>query len=402
MSDNKIRFSWKGLDKNKKKATGVIEADNIAKAKLMLRGQGIRVDSINKEKKPFKLFKPKVKQEDLIIFTRQLEIMLQSGVPLLTSLRTVRDGFENLEMQKVIKSVTESLEAGNNFSGSLKKHPKVFDELYCNLIESGENSGQLDNMLGKVALYQEKSQMLKAKIKKALSYPIVVLVISFLITIGLLVKVVPQFAATFSGFGKELPAFTQIVLNMSEFTQANVVYILGAFVGLIIAFNQALKNKRFQRKLDEKILKVPVIGEIMKFSSIAKFARTMATTFASGVPMLDCLTASAGSVGNIVYMEKIFEIKDAVQEGQQLNFAMKNSGIFPSMVVQMAAIGEESGNVDKMLDKAANTLEDKVDNLVDGLTSMIEPMVMAILGVIIGGLIIAMYLPMFEMGSAVN
>lgn len=393
-------FSWKAKDSTGKNIEGEIKADNLSRAKQLIRGQGLVSIKIKKKTKPLLNRKDKVKTQDIANFTRQLATMLDSGVPLLQSFNIIAEGSENKTLKKIVEGLAKDVSEGGTFGEALKKHPKYFDDLFCNLVSAGEKSGSLENMLGKVAGYMEKSESLKKKIKKALSYPIMILSIAFIVTIVLLVKVVPQFAGMFESFGGELPAFTQIVLNMSYFMQDWYLVIIGVLVGLKFLMNHLLKQRKFQMIKDSKILNVPVIGNIIKKSAVARFSRTLATTFTAGVPLLEGLDAAAGATGNLVYMEKIYDVRSDVELGQQLNFAMKNSKIFPPLVTQMVAIGEESGSIDKMLDKAADNLEEDVDTLVDSMTAMIEPMVMAILGVLVGGLLIAMYLPIFEMGGA--
>ncbi|MGB0361378.1 MAG: type II secretion system F family protein, partial [Endozoicomonas sp.] len=277
-----------------------------------------------------------------------------------------------------------------------------FDDLYCSLVGSGEQSGALETLLDRIATYKEKTEALKSKIKKAMNYPIAVVVIAIIVTVILLVKVVPQFEEVFQGFGAELPAFTQLVIGLSEIVQAYWFIALGALIAFIITFKKVLASSQATRdRMDRFVLKIPVVGDILDKSAVARFARTLATTFAAGVPLVDALDSVAGAAGNVIYSDAIKRIKEDVSTGQQLQFAMRNSGIFPSMAIQMVSIGEESGSLDEMLDKVATHYENEVDNMVDGLTSLMEPLIMSVLGVLVGGLIIAMYLPIFQLGSVV-
>jgi type IV pilus assembly protein PilC len=395
-----LYFVWQAKDKSGSKVDGELKCENISKAKQILRGQGLTSIKIKKKSKPLWKKKVKVSVQDIANFTRQLSTMLNSGVPLIQAFDIVADGTDNTTMKKLITGITKDVQTGSSLSEALSQEPEYFDELYCNLISAGEKSGALEVMLEKIAVYLEKSETLKKKIKKALSYPITILTVSAIVTITLLIKVVPTFAEMFEGFGSELPAFTQVVLNMSYFTQDCWYLMAAGAIGIKFAFKHYSKKRKFIYFKDTKILKMPILGGIVEKSAIARFARTLSTTFAAGVPLLEGIEAAAGASGNAFYKEKIFEVRNEVEMGQQLNFAMKNSGVFPNMIVQMVAIGEESGALDSMLDKAASNYEEDVDTLVDSMTSMIEPLVMAFLGVIVGGLLIAMYLPIFAMGGA--
>ena len=328
--------------------------------------------------------------------------MMKAGVPLVQSFEIVADGLDNPSMKEVVLAIKNEVEGGNNFAGALKKHPNLFEELVCSLVDAGEQSGALETMLERIAMYKEKSEALKAKIKKALKYPISVVVVAMVVTGILLVKVVPTFKELFEGFGAELPAFTQFVIGISEWVQSNWIFGILLIAATIMGFSEAKKRfPAFNAALDRITLKLPVAGEIAYKATVARFARTLSTTFAAGVPLIDALTSCAEASGNVVYRDAIIRIREDVSTGQQLQFAMRSTGVFPSMALQMVAIGEESGALDAMLDKVASYFEDEVDNAVDGLTSMMEPLIMSVLGVLIGGLIIAMYLPIFQLGSVV-
>ena len=306
-------------------------------------------------------------------------------------------------MKELVLKLKVDVEGGNNFAGALSKHPDQFDDLYCSLIDAGEQSGALETMLDRVAIYKEKSEALKMKIKKAMKYPMVVVGAAVIVTAILLLKVVPVFEELFAGFGAELPAFTQFVIGLSKGLQANFLFILVGIIVFVIGFTQLKKRSTaFANSLDRMILKMPIVGDLAFKSTIARYARTLSTTFSAGVPLIEALDACAGATGNVVYRNAVFQVKEDVATGQQLQFAMRSTGVFPAMALQMTAIGEESGALDAMLEKVALYYEDEVDNAVDGLTSMMEPLIMAVLGVVIGGLIIAMYMPIFQLGNVVG
>ncbi len=397
-------FTYEGVDRKGLKVKGEIPSKNMALAKVTLRKQGISVAKIyQKRKNPLEfLTKSKVKTLDITIFTRQLATMMKAGVPLVQSFEIVAEGLDNPAMREVVLGIKAEVEGGNTFAGALRKYPQYFDDLFCSLVGSGEQSGALETMLDRVAIYKEKSELLKQKIKKALKYPMAVIVVALVVTIILMVKVVPVFKDLFSSFGADLPAFTQMVVNMSNWMQS-YWYILIAGIGLTIgAFIEAKKrSKGFRDFLDRAALKAPIFGDLVYKAIIARYARTLATTFAAGVPLIDALESTAGATGNVVYYNAVMRIREDVSTGQQLQFAMRSTNVFPSMAVQMVAIGEESGALDAMLEKVATHFENEVDNAVDGLTSMMEPLIMAVLGVLVGGLVIAMYLPIFQMGSVV-
>jgi len=396
-------FSWQGSDKRGKKANGEMTGASPALVRAELRKQGISASKV--KRKPTSLFGPKKKKistGDITLFTRQLATMTRAGVPLVQAFDIVADGIDNPSVKILIGTIKNEVASGTNFADSLKKHPRYFDELYCNLVESGEKSGALESLLDRLATYKEKSETLRKKIKKAMTYPLSVVVVAIVVTGILLVKVVPTFQEMFEGFGAELPAFTQFVVGISEFMQQWWFLILAAVIAAVFIFREAkLRSKKFADAIDRLSLKIPVIGEVLLKSIYARYARTLATTFAAGVPLVEALESTAGACGNVVYYNAVMRIQEEVSTGQQLNFAMRGTGIFPNMLVQMASIGEESGALDEMLDKAASYYEEEVDNAVDNMTALMEPIIMSVLGVIIGGLIIAMYLPIFKMGAVV-
>ncbi len=396
-------FVWNGTDKSGRSSNGEIRASSPAMAKAQLRRQGILPKNVKKKSKP--LFggqgKP-IKPADIAIFTRQLATMLKAGVPLVQSFDIVAEGAEKPRLKELVNNIRNDVASGSGLAPSLAKYPRLFDDLFCSLVASGEDSGTLETMLDRVATYKEKTEQLKAKIKKALTYPTAVVVVAIIVTAILLIKVVPQFAETFRSFGSDLPAFTLFVLTISNFVQKWWFVILLMIIGAIFLFREArLRSVKFAEFLDRLILRAPVFGGIVHDAVIARFSRTLATTFAAGVPLVDALESTAGAAGNSVYAKAIRQIKDDVTTGSTLYSSTKATGLFPNMLLQMMSIGEESGALDEMLDKVANHYEEAVDNAVDSLSSLMEPIIMAILGVLVGGLMIAMYLPIFMLGSVI-
>ncbi|WP_019604386.1 type II secretion system F family protein [Teredinibacter turnerae] len=396
-------FIYKGVDKRGNKVTGEVTSQSSTMAKAQLLKQGIRANAVRRKPKPmFSGGKKKIKPMDIALFTRQMATMMKAGVPLVQSFDIVAGGAENKTLAELILSVKEDVAAGGGFAASLRKHPKYFDDLFCNLVESGEQSGALETMLDRIATYKEKTEQLKAKIKKAMTYPIAVIVVAIVVTGILLVKVVPQFAETFSSFGADLPAFTLFVLHLSELAQKYWFIVLAALIAFFLSFGKLKeKSKTFRDLVDKYSLKAPIVGNILYQSIVARFARTLSTTFSAGVPLIDALQSVAGATGNSIYEKAVLQIRDEVSTGTQLNVAINHSKVFPAMLIQMATIGEESGALDEMLDKVANYYEEAVDNLVDSLTSLLEPMIMSVLGILVGGLMIAMYLPIFQIGQVV-
>lgn len=399
----KKNFIWEGKDRSGKVVKGEMSALSVALVKTQLRSQGVNPTKVQQERTPLFGGKGKaIKPMDVAIFTRQLATMMKAGVPLVQSFDIVADGLQNANMKDLVYKIKAEVEAGSSFAYAIRQHPLYFDELFCNLVESGEQSGALETMLDRIAQYKEKTEALKSKIKKAMNYPIAVMVIAFGVTALLLVKVVPQFEAVFGNFGAELPEFTQMVIRMSEFMQEWWLIILVAIGLLVFSLSQLLKrSKSAQDGLDKLLLKLPIVGSILYESAVARYCRTLSTTFAAGVPLVEALDSVSGATGNIVFKKAVMNIKEDVSSGIQLNTSMKQTALFPAMCLQMVAIGEESGALDEMLDKVATHFEAEVDNAVDGLTSLMEPIIMVILGVLVGGLIIAMYLPIFQLGKTV-
>jgi len=394
-------YLWQGTDKQGNKTKGEIQGSSQALVKAQLRKQGVSPTKVKRKAKDlFGPRKQKIKPSDIAIFTRQLATMMKSGIPLVQSFEIVGESLENPSMRELVGQIRDDVAAGNNFADCIRKHPRHFDDLFCNLVDAGEQSGALETMLDRLATYKEKSEALKAKIKKAMNYPIAVVCVALVVTGILLVKVVPQFATTFSSFGAELPAFTQFVLGLSDLAIAHWWKVLIAVGVGGYAFKEAKHRSQAVADMVDRIsLKLPIVGPILNSSCYARFTRTLSTTFSAGVPLVDALESVAGATGNIVYSTATRKIRDDVTTGQQLNFAIKNTTLFPVMITQMVGIGEESGALDGMLDKCAVYYEAEVDNAVDGLTALMEPMIMAVLGVLVGGLMIAMYLPIFQLGA---
>ncbi|MCZ4126713.1 type II secretion system F family protein [Stutzerimonas balearica] len=395
-------FTWEGIDRKGSKVKGELTGASPALVKAQLRKQGINPQKVRKKSVSLFGAGKKIKPMDIALFTRQMATMMKAGVPLLQSFDIIGEGFDNPNMRKLVDELKQEVAAGNSFAASLRKKPQYFDDLYCNLVDSGEQSGALETLLDRVATYKEKTEALKAKIKKAMNYPIAVIVVAVIVSAILLIKVVPQFQEVFANFGAELPAFTLVVIGLSELLQEWWLIVLLALAGTAYLLGSMHKrSEKFRNWVDRSVLKLPIVGDIIYKSSVARFARTLSTTFAAGVPLVDALDSVAGATGNVVFRNATMKVKGDVSSGMQLNFSMRTTGAFPTMAVQMTAIGEESGSLDEMLGKVATFYEDEVDNMVDGLTSLMEPMIMAVLGVLVGGLIIAMYLPIFQLGSVV-
>ena len=398
----KKTFTWEGTSRDGKKVTGETTAANSDMIKADLRRQGILPKRVRK-KGTVAASQKKITSGDIAVFARQLATMMRAGVPLVQSFDICANGHSNPAMRHLILSVKTDVEAGGTFASALRKHPLYFDDLFCNLVEAGEQSGALETLLDKIAIYKEKTEALKIKIKKAMTYPAIVLVVAFIVTAILLIFVVPIFADVFKSFGAELPAFTMFYVNMSNALVANWYWVLGFIVGGITAFMESYKrSSAFREGLERMALKAPVIGDLTMKTSVARFARTLATMFAAGVPLVEAMDSVAGASGNIQYKKAILQIRDGLAGGQQLQAGLRNfPDLFPNMVVQMVAIGEESGALDTMLSKVADYYEEMVDAAVDSLTAMVEPAIMAFLAVVVGGLIIAMYLPIFKLGAVV-
>ena len=395
-----VSFAWEGRDKRGARIKGKSLAPDEAALRAELRRQGIAASRIKRQRDSRR--GGKVNAGDIAIFSRQLATMLAAGIPLVQAFEIVGNGNEKAAMQKLILDVKADVEGGTSLHEALSKHPLYFDDLYVNLVEAGEQAGALESLLDKVATYKEKTEALKKKIKKALFYPAAVIVVAVIVTVVLLIFVIPQFESLYKGFGADLPAFTQMVINLSRYVQKDGIYIaivLGALGWTFFYFKK--RSKALRVLLDRLALKLPVVGPILNKAAIARYARTLSTMFAAGVPLVEALDSVAGATGNIVYENAVLKMRDEVSTGQRLQRAMEATGLFPNMVNQMIAVGEESGSLDEMSGKVATFYEAEVDNAVDAMSSLLEPLIMVVLGVLVGGLVIAMYLPIFKLGSVV-
>ena len=395
-----IAFAWEGRDKRGQRVKGKSLAPDESALRVELRRQGIAPSRIRKQAQATK--GGKVNAGDIAVFSRQLATMLASGIPMVQAFEIVGTGSEKPALQKLILDIKADIEGGSALHEALGKHPLYFDDLYVNLVEAGEQAGALESLLDKVATYKEKSEAIKKKVKKALFYPAAVLAVAFIVTIILLIFVIPEFQKLFEGFGANLPAFTLLVIKLSELVQHDGIFlavVAGAGVWTFLYFKK--RSRKMREVLDRMLLKFPIIGPILNKAAIARYARTLSTMFAAGVPLVEALESVAGACGNIVYEDAVMKMKDEVATGQRLQRAMEARGIFPNMVVQMIAVGEESGSLDTMSGKVATFYEAEVDNAVDAMSSLLEPLIMVILGVLVGGLVIAMYLPIFKMGQVI-
>lgn len=403
--EKQSNFVWEGVDKKGAKIKGEIRSASTAQAKAELRRQGVTVMAV--KKKGTSLFGgkkrgKKISSKDICVFSRQMATMMTAGVPLVQSFEIIGRGHDNPSMQDLILTIKSDVESGTSLTEAMRKHKAYFDDLFCNLVHSGEQAGILEGILQKIAMYKEKTERIKSKIKKALIYPSAVVGTAVIITAILMIFVIPQFEALFKNFGADLPALTAIVVNMSRVFQD--YWWLMLFIVVMVGYGIMTLKKTsvpFNHFLDRSVLKLPVLGGIMRKAAIARYARTLSTMFAAGVPLVEALDTVSGSTGNVVYGDAVLKMRDEIATGQQLQVAMRQTNLFPNMVVQMVAIGEESGALDAMLGKVADFYEEEVDNAVDSLSTLLEPMIMAILGIIIGGLVIAMYLPIFKMGDVV-
>jgi len=394
-------FTWEGTDRTGKKVKGKVVSTSEAAVRTELRRQGVVPTRVRKQSSLFRK-QGKVSAADIAIFSRQLATMMTAGIPLVQSFDIVGAGHENPAMQKLIMAIKGDVEGGTSLAEALAKHPLHFDDLFVSLVSAGEQAGALETLLDKIATYKEKTEAIKKKIKKALFYPTAVVVVAVVVTAILLIYVIPEFESLFQGFGADLPAFTRFVIDISKFVQSTGWLLLIALVGGIWGLIEAKRrNRGVQHFFDRLLLKLPILGSILNKSAIARYSRTLSTTFAAGVPLVEALASVAGACGNIVYEGAVLKMRDEVATGQRLQRAMENTNLFPNMVNQMIAVGEESGSLDSMSSKVADFYEEEVDNAVDSMSSLLEPLIMAILGVLVGGLVIAMYLPIFKMGAVV-
>ena len=395
-------FAWSGKDKAGKKVKGTLKGTDINVIRTKLRNDGISNPKVAKQIQLFGSGKQAITPKDITLFSRQMATMLDAGVPMVQSFDIVGKGHENPTMAELIMTIKQQVEGGSSFAEALAKHPLQFNNLYVNLVTAGEAAGILDDLLAKLATFMEKTEAMKAKIKSAMMYPASIMVIAFIVTVILLLFVIPQFESLFENFGGELPAATQFVVDFSKWVQTYWFPMFAVIGGVIYGTLELKKRSRkFNVWLDKVVLKAPVIGEIVSKGTVARFARTLSTMFAAGVPLVEAMENVARASGNVVYEEALLKVRDEISTGTTLTQAMERTGLFANMVVQMIQIGEEAGSIDSMLAKVADFYEEEVDNLVDGLTSMLEPLIMAFLGVVIGGLVVAMYLPIFKMGAVV-
>lgn len=396
-------FEWKGLNRDGKKTGGELKGTTVAEIKSQLKQQGVNPKVVRKKASPLFSRNPDIKAMDIAMVTRQIATMLAAGVPLVTTIEMLGRGHEKQKMRELLGTVLSEIQSGIPLSDSLRPHRRYFDDLYVDLVAAGEHSGSLDAVFDRIATYREKAEQLKSKIKKAMFYPAAVVVVAILVTTLLLLFVVPQFEEIFNSFGAELPAFTQFIIGISRFLQSSWYIFFFAIVISIWLFIRAHRNSQVVRdRVDELVLKIPVIGNILHKAAMARFSRTLATTFAAGVPLIDGMESAAGASGNAVYRKALLKVRQEVMAGMQMNVAMRTTGLFPDMLIQMVMIGEESGSLDNMLNKVANIYEMQVDDAVDGLSSLIEPIMMVVIGTLVGGLIVGMYLPIFQMGNVVG
>jgi type IV pilus assembly protein PilC len=396
---SEVVFTWEGKDKSGKSVKGELRAVSETVVNVTLRRQGILVTKI--KKRSFKSGKA-ITDKDITLFTRQLATMMKAGVPLLQSFDIVAKGHSNPSVAKLIQDIRTDIETGSSLNQAFRKYPLYFDTLFCNLVAAGEQAGILEELLTRLAIYKEKTQAIKGKIKSALFYPISILVVAFIVTSVIMIWVVPAFKEVFKSFGADLPAPTLMVMAMSDFFVKYWYLIFGSIGGGLYMFFQAWRRSpNVQRMMDRVLLQLPIFGEVIRKATIARWTRTLATMFAAGVPLVESLDSVGGASGNTIYLDATKRIQTEVSTGTNLTSAMQNAGVFPSMVTQMVAIGEESGALDQMLSKVADFYEAEVDEAVESLSSLMEPFIMAFLGVVIGGLVVAMYLPIFKLGAVV-
>lgn len=401
MNDTSTIYAWEGINRKGRRVSGQIAGNDLALIKAQLRQQGICPERVRKKPAPRPTFAPRILPADIALFTRQLATLLKAGIPLLQAFDIIREGVENRQVRDLVEALKQQIASGNSLADALRLHPRYFDDLYCNLVSTGEQAGALELLLERIATHLEKSQRLKARIKKAMTYPVAVLVVATLVSAVLLIHVVPQFQNLFAGVNGQLPGFTLAVIALSEFLQ-QAWWVLALGLGASLAgLRQAYRAyPGFRHRLEADLLKMPLAGKLLHNSAVARYARTLSTTFAAGVPLVQALGSVAGAVGNGPFKQAIERMRHDVSTGMQLNQSMASSGLFPGMAIQMTAIGEESGTLDRMLEKVANHYEADVDTLVDNLTSLMEPLIMVVLGGIVGALVIALYLPVFQLGTA--
>lgn len=397
-------FVWEGVNRKGQKVSGEMQGENINLVKSELRKQGVNVSKIRRKSQSiFSKYSGAIKPMDIAMMSRQVATMLSAGVPLVQTLRLLSSSHEKSSMRELLSGICAEVESGTPLSQALKKHPRYFDDLYVDLVSAGEQSGALEQIYDRIATYKEKAEALKSKIKKALMYPAAVMAVAIIVTTILLLFVVPQFEDIFKSFGAELPAFTQIVINLSRFLQHSWYILFGSIIFSVFLFVRAHRNSQKVRdETDKAMLKLPIVGKILHKACLARFSSTLATTFAAGIPLVEALVSAAGASGNALYRYAVLAVRNEVMAGMQMHIAMRTVEVFPDMVTQMVMIGEESGSIDDMLTKIAGIYSQQVDDAVDGLSSLIEPLIMVVLGVLVGGLVVAMYLPIFKLGSVIH
>ena len=397
-------FVWSGVNRRGQSISGEIKTETLSQGKAELIRQGIVIKKIRRKTESLLAqYGQTIKPMDIAVLTRQIATMLTAGVPLVQTLQLLAGSHEKKPMREMLANICTEIEAGIQPSKALRQYPRYFDDLYCDLVASGEQSGALDAIFDRIAIYREKAEALKSKIKKALFYPATVIIVALVVTAILLLYVVPEFDKIFKSFGAELPAFTRMVINLSNIVQAYWYFLAGGLIALTFVYIHSYRRMESVRDgTDKFILRLPIVGNILQKAALARYARTLSTTFAAGLPLIDGLIAAAGSSGNAVYRKAILSVRNEVMSGMQMNVAMRTTEVFPEMVIQMIMIGEESGSLDDMLSKVAGIYEQQVDDAVDALSSMIEPLIMVVLGILVGGLVIAMYLPIFKLGSVIH
>ncbi|WP_375057195.1 type II secretion system F family protein [Zobellella sp. DQSA1] len=397
-------YKWEGVNRRGQKVSGFIQAINAQAVKRELQRQGVNATRVRRKNQSLLArCKDTITPMDIAVITRQIATMLGAGVPLVQTLQIISRSYQKSSIRELTGLIASDVEGGTPLSDALKKFPRQFDGLYCDLVRSGEQTGALEHIFDQVAIYREKAEALKSKIKKTMFYPTMVILVAIAVTSILLLFVIPQFEDIFAGFGAALPAFTQMVINLSRWMQASWLYILAGVVATAFLYVRAWRlSQKVRDATDRATLRIPVVGTILHKAALARFARTLATTFSAGIPLVEGLLSSAGAAGNVVYRKAIMQMRSEVIAGMQMNLAMRATRLFPDMVVQMVMIGEESGAIDDMMNKVAIIYEREVDDAVDGLTSLIEPIIMVVLGILVGGLVIAMYLPIFNLGSVIR
>jgi len=396
-------YQWKGVNRDGQRTAGELKGSTMAEIRSVLKSQGVTPKGVRKKSAPLWRTEKSITAMDIAMITRQIATMLAAGVPLVTTIELLGRGHEKAKVRELLGTILSDVQSGIPLSDALRPHRRYFDDLYVDLVAAGEHSGSLDAVFDRLATYREKAEQLKSKIKKAMFYPAAVIIVAILVTSLLLLFVVPQFEEIFNGFGAELPAFTQLIVGISRWLQASWYFFVIAIIVAIWLFKRAHRSSQsFRNRIDQIMLKIPVIGDILHKAAISRFARTLSTTFAAGVPLIDGLESAAGASGNYVYRKAVLKVRQEVMSGMQMNVAMRTTGLFPDMLIQMVMIGEESGGLDDMLNKVADIYEMQVDDAVDGLSSLIEPIMMVVIGTLVGGLIVGMYLPIFQMGNIVG